>query len=107
MRGGRGRDDRKSSMPAVARRSLLLVAACVALALASLATAASTDPNLQFSDADMAWAGSMLLTPDDLGAGWRVDPSGEASGDASSGADDCSAAPDESGLTLTGVSSSP
>jgi hypothetical protein len=94
-----------------ARRTLFraLVAAVVTgLALAGTAGAAATDPQVQISPADQAWAESILLSTSDLGKGWSAlsDAGGQA-GDASASMLCPGFSPNESTLVVTGGSGSP
>jgi hypothetical protein len=62
----------------VGRLTVILVAACV---LASSAFAAATDPKKRHNAADQAWAKSIRIQRDDLGAGdWRVETSSAKGG---------------------------
>jgi hypothetical protein len=82
----------------------------VVLALAGVAVAATTDPNVAIDPADQAWADSIVLTGADLGKGWsaeRVPPESDPEGttDDSSGCPE--GIPDESDLTITGAAGPP
>lgn len=92
------------------RAASLLAGVCVVLALAGVAVAATTDPNVAIDPADQAWADSIVLTGADLGKGWsaeRVPPESDPEGttDDSSGCPE--GIPDESDLTITGAAGPP
>jgi hypothetical protein len=95
------------------RRIGLVVAGCAALAFASVAFAAATDPKIEPVAADQAWADSIVLVPSDLGTGWTTsqDTASSGTGTGSDTSDDSGwcpgTTPDESSLTATGVSASP
>jgi hypothetical protein len=98
-------------MHSPARRLLPFVLVTLTLAVAGLATAASTDPQITIDPQDQSWADSIVLTRGDLGKGWVLDPTdpGDSSDDQAS--DDSTwcpeGIPDESDLTVTGGSASP
>jgi len=76
-------------------------AAAAALAFSGVAAGATTDPQQQISQADMAYAQSVALTGADVGAAWK-DETAAAAGD-TTGPDPCpNFAPDESDLVVTG-----
>jgi hypothetical protein len=81
-------------------RRALLVAAVVSLVLASPASAAASEPQLQIVPADQTWAESILLTSTDLGAAWQSLP-GSSGGDPRENSICAEPGPDESDLTIT------
>jgi hypothetical protein len=92
------------------RVASLLAGLCLVLALAGVAAAAPTDPNVAINAADQAWADAIVLTRVDLGKGWsaeRVPPQSdsESTTDDSSGCPE--GIPDESDLTITGAAGPP
>ncbi len=82
----------------------------MALTLAGVAAASSTDPKVAISAVDQAWAEAIVLTSADLGKGWSTSV-GLGDSDSGDTTDDSSwcpeGTPDESDLTVTGGSSSP
>jgi hypothetical protein len=90
----------------LARR--LAVVALAALSLCATAGAATNrDPQYQPDPADQSWTGAIVLTAQDVGAGWNR--SGTAGGltGATSGASATCSTPDMSDLVLTGGTYSP
>ena len=88
----------------LARR--LAVVALAALALCAAATAATGDPQYQLSPADQAWTAGIVLSAQDVGAGWQREGfPGGITGETSPSAS-C-ALPDMSDLVLTGGTYSP
>jgi hypothetical protein len=90
-------------------RSTLFVIACSALALAGVAAAAATDPQVAIDPVDQSWVESVLLKPADLGKDWRETP--PATQESEAGSEDGStfcpeADPDRSDLVATGGGSS-
>jgi hypothetical protein len=82
----------------------------VALALAGVAVAATTDPSVAIDPADQAWADSIVLTGADLGKGWsaeRVPPESDPEGTADDSSGCPEGIPDESDLTITGAAGPP
>ena len=88
-------------MSAAVLRLGLLLAAVGLFGFTGIAAAASTDPQVALVPADAAWAGSIVLTPADLGTGWTAQSS-----NGGSGSDDSAFCPegtiDYSDLTVTG-----
>ena len=88
------------------RRSLVLLAAVGLLAFTGLASAAATDPQFDPVPADIAWAGSIVLTTTDVGPGWTAQPDTGVSG--SDESNFCpEATTDYSDLVVTGGADSP
>jgi hypothetical protein len=85
----------------------LVVAAFAALALCAAAAAATGDPQYQLNPTDQAWTGSIILSAQDVGSGWKRDgfPGGITGAD--SGASATCSMPDMSDLVLTGGTYSP
>ena len=87
-------------------RRRLCIALVAVLAFAGAAAAATGDPQYQQNPADQSWTGSIVLSTQDLGAGWkRVGLPGGISG-TTSPSPSCST-PDMSDLVLTGGTYSP
>ncbi len=89
------------------RRFTPFVLVAIALVLAGIAAAAPTDPQVVLDPIDQSWSESTVLTPTDLGNGWRETTQQESG----SGGDDSStfcpeANPDQSDLTATGGAAS-
>jgi hypothetical protein len=85
----------------------LVVALLAALALCAAAAAATGDPQYQLNPADQTWTGSMILTTQDVGSGWKQEGfPGGITGDDSGASSSCSM-PDMSDLILTGGTYSP
>jgi hypothetical protein len=92
------------------RAASFLAGLCLVLALADVAAASPTDPNVAINATDQAWADAIALTGADLGKGWsaeRVAPESDPEGatDDSSGCPE--GIPDESDLTITGAAGAP
>jgi hypothetical protein len=85
----------------------LVVAAFAALVLCAAAAAATGDPQFQLNPADQAWTGTLILSTQDVGTGWKRDgfPGGITGAD--SGASGSCSMPDMSDLVLTGGTYSP
>ena len=85
----------------------LVLAVLAALALCASAAAATGDPQYQLSPADQSWTGSIVLSTQDVGAGWKRNgfPGGITGED--SGASATCSLPDMSDLVLTGGTYSP
>jgi hypothetical protein len=89
------------------RRFTPFLVVAIALVLAGIAAAAPTDPQVVLDPIDESWSKSIVLTPADLGNGWRETTQQESG----SGGDDSStfcpeANPDQSDLTATGGAAS-
>ena len=80
------------------------------LALAGVAVAATTDPNVAINATDQAWADAIVLTRADLGKGWSA-ASAPPESDHGGTTDDSNTCPegtpDESDLTITGAAGPP
>jgi hypothetical protein len=86
----------------------LVVAALAGLALCAAATAATAaDPQYQLNQADQAWTGSIILSTQDIGAGWQREGQPGGITGADSGASPGCSLPDMSDLVLTGGTYSP
>jgi hypothetical protein len=88
----------------------LLAGLCLVLALAGVAAASPTDPNVAINAADQAWADSIVLTRADLGKGWsaeRVSPQSDSESTTEDSSGCPEGIPDESDLTITGAAGPP
>jgi hypothetical protein len=86
----------------------LVVAALAGLALCAAAVAATAaDPQYQLNQADQAWTGSIILSTQDIGAGWQREGQPGGITGADSGASPGCSLPDMSDLVLTGGTYSP
>jgi hypothetical protein len=88
----------------------ILVGLCLVLALAGVAAASPTDPNVAINAADQAWADSIVLTRADLGKGWSAAyaPPESDHGSTTDDTNTCpEGTPDESDLTITGATGPP
>jgi hypothetical protein len=93
------------------RRALHSVVLLAALALAGVATAATTDPQFAVDPADQSWAHAVVLTRADLGTGWRQTPPATETQEEETGSDQSTAfcpeaISDQSDLVVTGGESS-
>jgi hypothetical protein len=97
-------------MSVASRRLITIALTLSALAVAGLATAAATDPQISIDPADQAWAQSIVLVPGDLGQGWTADPVRESEPQSESSSGDSTwcreGIPNQSDLTITGVATS-
>jgi hypothetical protein len=85
----------------------LAVAVVAALALSGVAAAATGDPQFQPNDSDQSWTGSIILSSQDIGAGWRREGLAGSITGANAGASASCGLPDMSDLVLTGGTYSP
>lgn len=93
------------------RRAVHYVVLVGALALAGVATAATTDPQFAVDPADQSWAHAVVLTRADLGTGWRQTPPAKEAQEEETGSDASmafcpEAISDQSDLVVTGGASS-
>jgi hypothetical protein len=93
------------------RRVVLTLLALTVFALAGVAAAASTDPQINTDPIDQAWAESIVLAPSDFGQGWKAEPMPEMDEESTASPSDESwcveGIPDRSDLIVTGGAASP
>jgi hypothetical protein len=92
------------------RRVVLTLFALTVLALAGVAAAASTDPQISIDPIDQTWAESIVLAPGDFGQGWKAEPMPEVDLEGiDSGSEEwcVEGTPDRSDLIVTGGAVSP
>ncbi len=88
-----------------ARRVAVIVLAVLGFC-GQAGSAVTGDPQYQLDPTDQSWSSSIVLTPQDVGAGWRRSgTSGSITGQ--TGVDATCSTPDESDLVLTGGTYSP
>jgi hypothetical protein len=85
------------------RRFTPFIVVPIALALAGIAVAAPTDPQVVLEPVDQLWAASIVLAPTDLGQGWRETTTQDTESGGDEGSTFCPEANlDQSDLTVTG-----